>query len=375
MKILIAPDKFKNTLTSEEACNAIASGIKSALPVSESFIFPLADGGEGTSDILLFHTKGRKIRLSAHDPLFRITSATYGISSDGLTAFIDMSAASGLHLLGLHERNVMLTTSFGTGELILDAIGKGVKNIILGIGGSATNEAAIGAAAVLGFEFLDEQLSPVAPVGESLIRLKSIRTTNVHPQLKHISFTAICDVNNPLTGEAGSAYVYGPQKGATPEQVRMLDMGLKNFAVTVREYLSKDIEHIPGAGAGGGFGGGAIAFFNAELRRGIDVVFEVTGFEKHLHQFDVIITGEGKVDRQTLHGKVVAGIARLARKHKKKVIVIAGKNELSEAEVKNAGIDKIFSLSEHVRENESMTNASNVLKYVTEKYVAGYLEM
>lgn len=373
MKILIAPDKFKSSLTSEEACRAIRDGIKSTFPGSQLYTFPLADGGEGTSDILLFHMKGKKVNVNVHDPLFRIISAEYGLSSDGLTAFIDMSKASGLHLLNAQEKNVMRTTTLGTGELIRDAIDKGVKNIILGIGGSATNDAAIGAASALGFEFFSEENKSLLPVGEELVQMRKITTTNVHPCLREVTFTAICDVDNPLTGEKGAAHVYAPQKGATPEQVTMLDKGLKNFAGVVYECLHKEIEHIPGSGAGGGFGGGAIAFFNARLKRGVEVVIELTGFEKQLAEADVIITGEGKIDAQTLHGKLVEGISNLARKYKKKLIVIAGKNELSEHALANTGIDKIFALSDYVSEEQSMKNAFDVLQRISAQHVAKYV--
>lgn len=372
LKILVCPDKFKSSLTSREACNAIEAGLTA--DGFEVITFPLADGGEGTSEILLFHTRGHKISLQVHDPLFRTITASYGISSDGVTAFIDMSAASGLHLLNAGERNAMHTTTLGTGELVADAINRGVTNIILGIGGSATNDGGIGAASALGYEFLDEEGIAISPVGAELGRIRNIRRNKINPYLRKIHFTAICDVDNPLTGTYGAAHVYAPQKGATPQQVQQLDAGLENLADVIHKDIGVDIERAPGAGAGGGFGGGAMAFFNASLRRGVDVVFEVTDLETHLRQADVIITGEGKIDNQTLHGKLVAGITALASKYAKRVLVVAGKNDLDQNEIKEAGIEKVFALSDYVSETESMNNAYNVLRQIAEQHVASYLK-
>jgi glycerate kinase len=373
LRVLIAPDKFKNSLTSFEACAAIEDGIREAFPETECIQFPLADGGDGTSDILTHHTKGHKISLQVHDPLFRVIDTTYGISRDGRLAFIDMANASGLRLLGQEERNVMQTTTLGTGEVICDAINRGVREIILGIGGSATNDGGIGTACALGFEFLDEKGIPVKSTGEELIRIRRIKTSNVHPLLRHIKFTAICDVDNPLTGLQGAAHVYAPQKGASPAQVEQLDQGLKNFAYIVRQQLTTDIEWMPGAGAGGGLGGGAIAFFNTSLRRGVDVVFELTDFEKEVKKADLIIAGEGKMDTQTLYGKLIIGIAQLARKHGKKVIGLTGKNELDPIQLKEIGIDQVVALTTYVSEQESMTNASQVLKNICSRQFSSWI--
>lgn len=373
MRVLIAPDKFKNSLTSFEACAAIEAGIREAFPEAECIKFPLADGGDGTSDILIHHTKGHKISLQVHDPLFRMINTTYGISHDGRVAFIDMANASGLRLLGQEERNVMQTTTLGTGEVICDAVNRGVSQIILGIGGSATNDGGIGAACALGFEFLDEKGIAVKSTGEELIRIRRIQTNNVHPLLKNIKFTTICDVDNPLTGLHGAAHVYAPQKGASPAQVELLDRGLKNFARIVRQQLKVDIECVPGAGAGGGLGGGAIAFFNTSLKRGVDVVFALTDFEEEVKKADLIIAGEGKMDTQTLYGKLITGIAELARKHRKKVICLTGKNELDPDQLKELGLHQVVALTAYIPEQESMTNASLVLHDVCSEQFSSWI--
>ncbi len=369
MRVLIAPDKFKGTLTAHEVCNAIEAGLKEKSPDIECVNFPLADGGEGTMEILTQQSKGHFITIKAHDPLFRLVDASYGISGDGKTAFIEMASASGLRLLKLEEKNVMQASTYGTGELIKDALNKGVTHIVLGIGGSATNDGGAGAAHVLGYEFLDSENKPVNPTGENLVKIKSIQRDKIHPQLAKVKFTAVCDVDNPLTGKHGAAFIYGAQKGANPEQISLLDEGLKNLADVVQSQLKISIENIPGAGAGGGFGGGVVAFFNGSLRKGIDLVFDLTGFEEEVKKADVVITGEGKLDKQTLQGKVVAGVASLGKQYNKKVICIVGKNELSTSDVNNLGITMLFSLVDHAGNEDALKNAYNLLVRISKELV------
>jgi glycerate kinase len=364
MRILIAPDKFKGSLTAQEVCDAISEGLLQEFPDVDCISFPLADGGEGTLEILTHHSRGTFVSAKVHDPLFRQIDATYGISSDGNTAFIDIASASGLRLLQPGERNVMKTSTFGTGELIVHAMTQGITEIILGIGGSATNDGAAGAARALGFEFLDRYGKTIEPVGKNLIHVQSIKTDNVNRLLSKVKFTAICDVENPLTGRNGAAYVYGPQKGATADQVKLLDEGLINLSSVIKRDLNTSIENVRGAGAGGGFGGGVVAFLKGGLKKGIDVVFDYTGFEEELKQADVIITGEGKLDRQTLEGKVVAGVARLAQRYRKNVFCVTGRNELDNSDILALGFSKVFSLEEYSPTN-TMENTYEILSMLS----------
>lgn len=362
MRILIAPDKFKGSLTARQVCDALAAGIRQTIGNAECIAFPLADGGDGTAEILTYHCKGKMVKAPARDPLMRTIEASYGLSSDDTTAFIEMANASGLRLLDPSERNVMTTSTTGTGDLIKDAIESGVGTIVVGIGGSATNDGATGAAHALGFRFLDERGTPFLPVGESLGRIRRIDKSAVHPGLEKVRVIAVCDVDNPLTGQQGAAAVYAPQKGATPEQVAVLDAGLSRLARLVQSELGIDITNLEGAGGGGGFGGGAVAFFNAHLRRGTEVVFEYTRFEEQVRAADIVITGEGKMDSQTLRGKVVAGVAAMAKKHSKPLIGVTGINTLSPENQRELNFKMIFSIKDHAGEEDPMLNARSILE-------------
>lgn len=361
MRILIAPDKFKNSLSAQGVCDALEQGLKKRLGHVECIKFPLADGGEGTQEILTHHLNGEFIRLTVHDPLFRKVEAQYGISQDRTTAVIEMASASGLHLLAPSEINVMETSTVGTGELIRDAVDRGVSQIILGIGGSATNDGATGAASVLGFYFSDEGGKPILPKGKNLIHIRKIDARKIHSRLRAVKFTAMCDVDNPFTGPRGAAAVYAPQKGATEEQVVLLDDGMKQLAKVIQADLGVAMDKLPGAGAGGGMGGGMVAFFNATLKKGIDVVFEITQFEQQVKEADVIITGEGKMDLQTLHGKVVAGVASLAKKYNKRVIGVTGRNELTTNNAKQLGVNPIFSLTDYASKEVAIKEAFHLI--------------
>lgn len=370
MRILIAPDKFKGSLTSAEVCDAIETGLKKILPDAEYVKFPLADGGEGTTQILTYHLNGKSIKVKAHDPLKRPVDCSYGLSQDNIIALIEMASASGLHLLSPPERSPMLTTTWGTGELIKDAIERGAKQIILGIGGSATNDAGIGAAHALGFEFLDENGRPVNPVGENLVKIRKIKSDKVYPRLKEIAFTAICDVTNPFFGPRGAAVVYGAQKGATPQQIGLLDDGLRCIAHVMEADLGVNPDEVAGAGAGGGFGGGAFAFFNASLKKGIDVVFEITRFEEEVNKADVVITGEGKLDEQTLHGKLVAGVADIAKKFNKQIICVVGNCALSQKDIDRLGFSNVFSLVDHADTERAIQQAFPLLTQIASDQIA-----
>lgn len=342
MKILIACDSFKDALPALEACQAIGRGLGKALPGAELTLFPLADGGEGTAEILTWHSRGRRIGLEVSGPLFRPVAAAYGFSGDGQTAFIEMAAASGLPLLNPDERNPLLTTTFGTGELIRDAIGRGARRILLGIGGSATNDAGLGMAAALGYQFLDENEEALPPVGASLGRVRGIDGSRAWFSPESVKVEVLCDVDNPLYGEQGAAFIYAPQKGADDAAVRELDAGLRHFARLLEEKFGRGFADIPGAGAAGGLGAGAMAFLGATLRPGIEAVMELTGFDSRLPDTDLVITGEGKIDRQTLHGKLIYGIARRAQAQGVPVIALCGALPASPEEVEAIGLKAAF---------------------------------
>lgn len=344
MKILLAPDKFKGSLSAEEVCEALEAGLIKKYPQAVITKLPLADGGEGTFSILLQHAKGRIKKTEVLDPLFRSITASYGISEDGKTAFIEMAEASGLSLLAPSERNPLYTTTFGTGQMIADAIREGVQEVIMGIGGSATNDAGIGMAQALGFVFLSADGTELSPMGKSLANIARIEPRFVLPELKYVSFTVLCDVTNPLHGPTGAAYVYGAQKGGTAETIAQLDNGLQHFADLIRQTHNIDL-NFPGSGAAGGLGAGARFFLNAATQSGITFISNRVGLEKEIAGCDLVITGEGKVDLQTFQGKVVAHVLALSHRYQKPLVVICGQCSLSDSELKIKGIDKLVRLA------------------------------
>jgi glycerate kinase len=338
MHILLAPDKFKGSLSALEVAEAMAEGVRLADPEIGVTVFPLADGGEGTADILTYHTGGQLVEEAVHDPLFRPITASYGLSGDGQTAFVEMARASGLHLLQPEERNCFHTTSLGTGELVLAAIRRGARRILLGIGGSATNDAGVGLAAALGYRFLDAAGEPVPPVGSHLARIHRIDDRHLLFDPEQVAVQVACDVDNPLSGPEGAAQMYGLQKGASPRELEQLDQGLRHFAQVVRQTWNLEIADLPGAGAAGGMGAGALVFLRARLTPGIDLVMEQTRLADHLAGVDLIITGEGKLDRQTLHGKVVKGVCDRARPYAIPVAALCGTLEATAAETRELGL-------------------------------------
>ncbi|NOT74069.1 MAG: glycerate kinase [Cyclobacteriaceae bacterium] len=362
MTIVVAPDKFKGSLTSKQVCAAIKESLLEIDPSLTIISIPLADGGEGTSDLLTELSHGTIVKIKALDPLFRVTETEYGISADGRTAFIEMAKISGLLLLKPEERNPMLTTTFGTGQLIKHAMERGVEEIVLGIGGSATNDAGIGMAEALGFSFLDENGIALKPTGENLIRISSIIKENTHPLLSKTRFTVLCDVDNYLHGPNGAAYIFGKQKGGNESSLRILDEGLLNFQKIAERTFSKEAD-FSGAGAAGGLGSGAKLFLNARLSRGFHFISTFTKLEDAIAEADLVITGEGKIDHQTLSGKVVQGVAGIAQFYDKPCVAFAGKNDLSLTELSKLGIEKVITLSNQASDDENaMSNAFSVLK-------------
>jgi glycerate kinase len=343
MTILLAPDKFKGSLAASQVCDAMKEAFAESGKDIEFIVIPMADGGEGTADMLTVYTGGTMIKVMVLDPFFREVEASYGISGDGKIAFVEMASASGLQLLKPEERNPLRGTTFGTGQLISSALDHGVTSIILGVGGSATNDGGIGMGKALGARFLDKSGSDLEPTGENLINIGSIDLKRLHPGLKSISVTAICDVDNPLTGTHGAAHVFGPQKGASPEDIKLLDDGLRNLAGVAKAQTGIDLE-FPGAGAGGGLGGGSKLFFNVSFQPGMQFVSQFIKLGQSVKSSDLVVTGEGKMDEQTLSGKVVKGVADVCRTHNKPLIVVVGKNELAPEKVGLLGIKKVVAL-------------------------------
>lgn len=344
MKIVISIDSLKGSLTSIEAANAIKKGILSVDNKSDVVIMPFADGGEGTVEALVQGMNGEEKVISVTGPINEKVNATYGILKETNTAIIEMAQASGLPLVPAELRNPLNTTTYGVGEIIKEAIEKGCRNFIVGIGGSATNDCGVGMLQALGFEFYDENDNLVGLGGKVLKQIKRIKTDNKLKELDDCNFKIACDVNNPLYGENGAAYIYGPQKGATKEIVKELDKGLKNFAEVVNKDLGKDIAHIEGAGAAGGLGFGFLGFLNSKLESGIKIILDEIKLEEVVKDADIVITGEGRLDNQTAMGKAPIGVAKLAKKHGAKVIAIAGCTTPDAVKCNEEGIDAYFSI-------------------------------
>lgn len=344
MKIVIAPDSFKESLSALEAANAIERGFKAIFPNAQYKKMPMADGGEGTVQSLADATDGRIIECTVTGPLGEPVQSFFGLMGDGKTAVIEMAAASGLHLVPPEKRNPLLTSTRGTGELIAAAVDTGVQHIIIGIGGSATNDAGAGMIQALGGKLYDKTGMEIGPGGGALAELSAIDMSNLDPRLRDVHIEVACDVDNPLTGPRGASAIFGPQKGATPEMVQLLDRNLGHFADIVEHALGKPFRDIEGAGAAGGIGGSLLAFLNADLKRGIDIVLDAVNFEEEVKDADLVITGEGRIDSQTIYGKTPIGVAKAAKKHGIPVIGLAGSLSDDSQIVHDNGIDVLFSI-------------------------------
>nr|WP_297786860.1 glycerate kinase [uncultured Allomuricauda sp.] len=344
MKFILAPDKYKGSLTGREFCETVALGIKKVFPNSEIINRPLADGGDGTIDVVADYLNASKVSVMVKDPLFREITTQYLVSEDKRTAFIEMSEASGYKLLEKSEMNCMETTTLGTGEMILDALEKGTKNIVLGIGGSATNDGGIGMAKALGYSFLDADGNQLEPIGKNLGKVKKIQRDQVNPKLYDAKIQVACDVNNPFYGENGAAKIYAAQKGASTEEIAFLDKGLESFAAVLKSTFDVDVQHIAGAGAAGGLGGGAVVFLNAELASGVDLVMEIANFDKVLEGADWVITGEGQLDGQTFSGKTINGVVQSAKKHHVPIAAFCGSIDVTIEEMQQMGLDYAVSI-------------------------------
>lgn len=323
MKIVIAPDSFKDCLDAATVARCLATGIRRAMPDAELTGIPLADGGEGFVRTLLSALGGEHVTAPVLDPLMRPIDAGYGILPDG-SAVIEMAAASGIERLSAGERNPLLASTYGTGQLMLHAMERGCRTLLIGIGGSATNDGGTGMATALGYRFCDRNGNELAPGGGSLEQLSRIDFSAVTPLLGETAVWVACDVSNPLCGPNGASAVYGPQKGASAAMVEQLDANLGRLAAVVKKYLNADVLAVPGGGAAGGLGAGLLAFCGGRIRRGFDLVSEQTGLDEAVRRADWVVTGEGKIDGQTRHGKTPWGVAQLARKHGKPVVAFAG---------------------------------------------------
>lgn len=344
MKVLIAIDSFKGSISSINGSNAISSGIKDVFPDAEIKTLPLADGGEGTVEALVHATGGNFIKKEVTGPLIEKVKAVYGILGDNKTAVIEVAAACGLPLVPFNKRNPSISTTYGVGELIRDAIDKGCREFLIGLGGSATNDAGVGMLQALGFSFMNQFNKEVDFGGQGLQNIRKINITNVISEIKDCTFKVACDVNNSLYGPNGAAYIFGPQKGATTLMIRELDKGLENFAQIVHQELGKDIQNIVGAGAAGGLGAAFAGLLNANLQSGIELVTEILDMERNLKGVDFVITGEGKMDGQTSMGKAPLGIAQLAKKHSIPVLALAGGINEETASLNELGITSYFSI-------------------------------
>ncbi|ELY3416649.1 glycerate kinase [Cronobacter sakazakii] len=369
-KIVIAPDSFKESLSAMDVAKAIEAGFREIYPQAHYVCVPMADGGEGTVEAMVAATGGQIITTPVTAPLGNKVDGFFGLLGDGETAVVEMAAASGLHLVPTAQRDPRITTSYGTGELILAALERGVKAIIIGIGGSATNDGGAGMMQALGARFLDGEGRELAPGGAALARLERLDLSALDPRLAQVSVTAACDVDNPLCGEKGASAVFGPQKGATPAIVTELDAALRRFGEQLEAATGKAIISAPGAGAAGGMGAALLGMLNAELRPGIEIVIESLGLAQAVRDADLVITGEGRLDSQSIHGKTPVGVARVAKQFQRPVVAIAGSLTPDYQIVHEHGIDAAFSVIDRiVTLQEALDDAERNLR-VTARNVA-----
>ena len=343
-KAILIPDSFKGTLSSVKICQIMKSQLCAHFPGCEVISVPVADGGEGSVACFLTALGGEKVTCRVNDPYFAPMDAFYGILQDGKTAIVEMAACAGLPLVeGRH--NPSLTTTYGVGELILDAAKRGCETIIVGLGGSCTNDAGAGAAAAIGVKFYNRAGEEFVPVGNTLSEITGVDLSGKNPVLKNVRIVTMCDIDNPLFGKTGAAYVFGPQKGADSEMVRLLDQGLIHLSQVLKSDLHMDVSAIPGGGAAGGMGAGMVAFFGSELQMGIETVLDTVHFDDLLKNTDVVFTGEGKMDSQSLRGKVVSGVSKRAKAKNVPVIVVAGGYDEDVSGAYDQGVSAVFSIN------------------------------
>lgn len=363
MNILVCPDKFKGSLSALEACQSIGSGLLRHSSGLDICLHPLADGGDGMLEVLTENIDLTLVSTQINDPLFRPIDAQYGIDETTETAYIEMSKASGLVLLQPSERNCLETSTLGAGELMLHAINRGAKRIVLGMGGSATNDAGIGLISAFGFRFYDAQGKALSPIGKNLARVDRIDRRNVLPALASVKIDLASDVQNCFFGANGAAHIFGRQKGADNNAIELLDKGLRNIARVIKQANGIDVQNIPGSGAAGGLGGGCIGLLNANIESGISMIIDATGLAEKVAQADLLISGEGMLDQQTLEGKVIDGVLQCAKKYGKPVAILCGATTLSAASIESYGISYCRQIMTQGRSlDDAMRNASHHLK-------------
>lgn len=366
LRIVIAPDSFKGSLKTSEVAEAMDKGVKMTFPEAKTILLPIADGGEGTVEAILRGRGGEKIEVDVTGPLGSKVKGYYGILPDGKTVVIEMAAASGITLVPENLRNPFHTTTYGTGELIKSAIEKGIKRIIIGIGGSATNDGGAGMAQALGIKLLDKAGNQLPYGGKHLINLKKIDMSGCHPGIKDIEIIAACDVENPLCGPEGASAIYGPQKGASKEMIVELDAALANMAEIIKKDLDKDVANIPGAGAAGGLGAGLIGLLGAKLQPGFAIIAELLELERYIKEANLIISGEGFIDKSTLYGKVLVGIGNIAQRYSVPVVAIGGGVASEIEEIYNLGIKGLYpSTTRPMTLEEAMSDAYKLITIST----------
>jgi glycerate 2-kinase len=370
MKIVLAPDSFKGSLTAREVCEAMETGIRRVLPDANVVQVPMADGGEGTMQSLVDATNSQSRTVKVNGPLGETVEAHYGILGDGQTAVIEMAEASGLILVPADKRDPLVTTTYGTGELIRSALDEGCRTFILAIGGSATNDGGAGMAQALGARLLDAAGEPIAFGGGALQQLQRVDVSQLDPRLADCSFTIASDVDNPLCGVSGASHVFGPQKGATPEVVLQLDRNLEHFASVLERDLGKQVKDLPGAGAAGGLGAGAVAFLHAVLQPGVDIVMEAAHLADNVQDADLVLSGEGQCDFQTAHGKTPFGVAKVAKQAGVPVILLAGSIGQGVEALYPHGVKSVFSIVDRPMSLEqAFANGADLVANATERVI------
>jgi len=359
MKVVVAIDSLKGSLTSMEAGYAIKQGVLAANPDAEVIVKPLADGGEGTTDSLIEGLGGERIDVTVTGPLGRPVDAYYGYLEESNTAILEMASAAGIILVSDAEKDPMAATTYGVGEIIKDAVEKGCRKFIIGIGGSATNDGGLGMLKALGYEFLDENGKDVGEGAQALSKVASIKTENVYSKLSECHFQIACDVNNPLCGTNGATYIYGPQKGVTEDMKEPLDQAMANYAKVTSDTLGNDYKESAGAGAAGGMGFAFLSYLGAELTPGIELILNAVGLENELKDADIVVTGEGRLDHQTAMGKAPVGVAKLAKKYDATVVAFAGSVTKDANACNEAGIDAFFPIVRGVTTLEEAMKSEN----------------
>lgn len=371
-RIICIPDSFKGTMSSLEICDIMENSIHNIYPDAQVIKIPVADGGEGSVDAFISAVGGEKVFVKVKGPLFEDMEAFYGVIDNGNTAVIEMAACAGLPLVG-DNKDPRKTTTYGVGQLIANAIARGCRKIIMGLGGSATNDAGAGAAAALGVKFFNSSNEEFLPVGGTLKNIAHIDVSELIPKIQEIEIITMCDIDNPMYGDKGAAAVFGPQKGATPEIVAELDEGLKHIANLFKADLGKDVSALPGSGAAGAMGAGMVAFFGSHLQMGIETVLDTVCFDKLLQDTDMVFTGEGKIDTQSIRGKVVIGVARRAKRFHVPLIAVVGDIGDNIEAAYDEGVTAIFSINRvavdfHIAKNRSKSDLAltmdNLLRFI-----------